>query len=300
MKIVSKKFLLPTLFAGLAVTQQAFAADAQELEINHPIAMAQFVTPGMLEYEVAGVVGNLSGAVVDDVDFYKFYAQEGDVVTVDIDGGIGGARSIDTEIAVFSDGPTFKKIAANDDARSLDEGSTSRRDSRIENIRLDASGVYYVAVAHWGKRFVTGGDVYGSTGENGDYTLVLSGVTGAPQVLHINIDIKPGVENVSPLNPKAKGRVPVALLSQDGFDPANVIISSLTFGHDGDELSLEKCNKGSADFNGDGVKDLICHFDNQTAGFQNGDQEGLLKGELEDGTPIAGRGLLKVVGGKSD
>ena len=292
-------FLICVLLAGLMVSQQVFAADAEEQEANHPIAMAQFITPGLSEYEVSAVIGNLSGAVVDDVDFYKFFGQEGDVVTIDIDGGWGGARDVDTEIAVFGDGPTFKKWRGNDDA-SIDPGSSSRRDARVENFVLPSTGVYYVAVGHWSKRFVTGGNVYGSTGQNGDYMLVVSGVTGGPQVLHINIDVKPGVENVSPLNPKAKGRVPVALLSAEGFDPADVDISSLTFGHDGDEDSLEKCNKGSADFNKDGIKELICHFDNRTASFRKGDIEGVLKGKLQDGTPIEGRGLLKVVGEKAD
>ena len=309
MKIAPKNSFLPVLFIGnlfltivftcLIVSQQAFAADAVEQEVNHPIVMGQFITPGMLEYEVAGVVGSLSGSVEEDVDFYKFYGQKGDVVTVDIDGGWGGARNIDTRLTVFGDGPTFRRLATNDDAR-VDEGSTSSKDARIENIVLQESGVYYVAVSYFGVRFATGGTSSGRTGQNGDYMLVLSGVTGAPQVLHISIDVKPGVENVSPLNPKSNGRVPVALLSGENFDPADVDVSSLTFGHDGDEASLEKCNKGSADFNKDGVKDLVCHFDNRTASFRKGDEEGLLKGKLKDGTLIAGRGLLKVVGEKAN
>ena len=309
MKIVPKKYFLPVLFignfvlsiliAGLVLSQQAIAADENEQETNHPITMAQFITPGLLEYEVSAVIGNLTGAVVDDVDFYKFFGQEGDVVTVDIDGGWGGVRSVDTEIAIFGDGPVFKKWRGNDDA-PVDEGSTSRRDARVENFVLPSTGVYYVGVGHWRKSFSTGGNVYGSTSQNGDYMLVVSGVTGGPQVLHINIDVKPGKENISPLNPKAKGRVPVALLSAENFDPADVDVNSLTFGHDSDEDSLEKCNKGSADFNKDGVKELICHFDNRTASFRKGDIEGVLKGKLKDGTLIEGRGLLKVVGEKAD
>ena len=298
MKIVSKKFFLPALFAGLVVTHQAVAVDTQEQEANHPIAMGQFITPGMMEYEVAAALGNVSGASVDDVDFYKFYGQQGDVVTVDIDGGIGGARSVDTVMAIFGDGPTFKRWRVNDDARSLDEGSSSRMDSRIENFALPETGVYYIGVANYGKRFATGGMVNGTRVSNGDYMLVVSGVTGA--VLHINIDVKPGVENISPLNPKARGKVPVALLSADNFDPADVDTDSLTFGHDGDEESLVKCNKGSADFNKDGMKELICHFDNPTAGFHRGDEEAVLKGKLKDGTLIEGHGLLKVVPEKAN
>jgi len=298
MKIVSKKFFLPALFASLVVSQQALAANAEEQEANHPIAMGQFITPGMMEYEVAAAIGNATGASVDDVDFYKFYGQQGDVVTVDIDGGIGGVRSVDTVLAVFGDGPNYKRWRTNDDARTLDPGSTSRMDARIDNFALPETGVYYIGVVNYGKSFATGGMVNGTRVSNGDYTLVVSGVSSA--VLHINIDVKPGVENISPLNPKARGNVPVALLSADNFNPADVDVNSLTFGHDGDEHSLEKCNKGSADFNKDGVKELICHFDNPTAGFHKGDEEGVLKGKLKDGTLIEGHGLLKVVPEKGD
>lgn len=311
MKIAPKQFFLPILFLGnlflailftyLIVSQEAFAADVVEQEVNHPIVMGQFITPGMLEYEVDGVIGNLSGPVVDDVDYYKFFGQEGDVVTLDIDGGYNaGARSVDTNMALFGEGPTFKRWRTNDDGRVKDEGSNSGWDSRILNFKLPSTGVYYVGVTNSGRNFATGGVVSGTRVSNGDYKLVISGVTGAPQVLHINIDVKPGKENISPLNPKAKGRVPVALLSAKDFNPADVDVSSLTFGHDGDEASLEKCNKGSADFNKDGVKELICHFDNQTASFRKGDEEGVLKGKLKDGTLIEGRGLLKVVGEKAN
>lgn len=310
MKIVPKKFFLPVLFignfvlsilfAGLVISQQAFAADAEELEANHPIAMAQFVTPGMEEYEVSGVIGNLSGSTVHDVDFYKFYGHEGDVVTVDIDGGWGGARSVDTRLTVFGDGPVFRRIATNDDA-PIDEGSVGRQDSRIRNIVLGSTGVYYVAVSHYRVRFSSGGYESGATSQNGDYMLVISGVSGAPAVLHFNINIKPGTDpdDLAPLNPKSKGRVPVALLSSDDFNPADVDVSTLTFGHDGDEDSLKKCHKPSEDLNNDGVNDMLCHFDNQTASFRKGDEEAQMRGELKDGTPIAARGLMKVVPAKN-
>ncbi len=297
MKIFIKKFCLSTLFTSLLISQQAFAANAMEEESNHPIVMAQFITPGMVEFEVSAVLGNLTGSAVEDVDFFKFYGHQGDVVTVDIDGGIGGARSVDTVMAIFGEGPTFKRWRVNDDA-PIDPGSQSRMDSRIENFALPTTGVYYVGVVNYGRSFSTGGVVNGTRVANGDYMLVVSGVSSS--VLHINIDVKPGTENISPLNPKARGRVPVALLSADNFNPADVDVDSLTFGHDGDEASLEKCNKGSADFNKDGVKELICHFDNQTASFRKGDEEAVLKGKLKDGTLIEGRGLLKVVGEKAN
>jgi hypothetical protein len=128
---------------------------------------------------------------------------------------------------------------------------------------------------------------------NGDYTLVISGVSSP--VLHINIDIKPGNgESAAPMNPKAKGKIPVALLGSRDFSVMDVDTASLTFGHTGDEASLSKCS-GREDVNDDGTLDLICHFENQLAAFQPTDEEGILKGRLDDGRLFEGRGLLKVV-----
>ena len=57
--------------------------------------------------EVTGVIGNLTGAAVLDTDYYTFSGKEGDVVTVDIDGGMGGARNVDTILGLFGPGPAF-------------------------------------------------------------------------------------------------------------------------------------------------------------------------------------------------
>lgn len=112
--------------------------------------------------------------------------------------------------------------------------------------------------------------------------------------------MKPGNDKRSPLNPRAKGVVPVAILSGKDFNAMDVDTASLTFGHSGDEFSLERCNKFGRDANHDGKKDLVCHFSNRAAGFVKGDLEAVLKGKLNTGTLIEGRGLLKVVPEKAD
>jgi len=213
-------------------------------------------------------------------------------VTIDIDHGMGGRKSVDTILAVFGDAPDFHLLRMNDDSYPVDEGSISGYDSRIVDFVLPATGTYYVGVSHYPRFFREGGIAASSSPRNGDYQLVISGVTDP--ILHISISVKPGNREMAPLNPKSRGDVPVALLSGDEFNPADVDESSLTFGHSGDELSLERCNK-AADFNKDGVKDLVCHFDNQAASFEYTDLEGVLKGSLKNGKRIEGRGLLKVV-----
>jgi hypothetical protein len=292
------------LAAVLGLTAVPGIAQAvSEIEANDPIASAQHLTI-VVEHgqpkggaTAEGVLGNLAGTPVRDLDFYVFRGQAGDVVTVDIDGGIGGARSVDTILGIFGPGPTYTLLRQNDDAGSpLDEGSISAYDSRIDNFTLPATGEYTVGVSSYPRRFATGGTTSSTTlngRSNGDYTLVISGVSSP--VLHINIDIKPGNgESAAPMNPKAKGKIPVALLGSRDFSVMDVDTASLTFGHTGDEASLSKCS-GREDVNDDGTLDLICHFENQLAAFQPTDEEGILKGRLDDGRLFEGRGLLKVV-----
>lgn len=105
-------------------------------------------------------------------------------------------------------------------------------------------------------------------------------------IVDVTIDVKPGSDPNS-INVKSQGNIPVAILSHAGFDaPSQVDVASLTFGRTGDEKSLNKCNSSPEDANGDGLLDLVCHFDTQLSGFQAGDTVGTLNGRLLDGTPF--------------
>jgi hypothetical protein len=266
-------------------------AAAQRLTIN---ADAAGTTGGA---SVQGVLGNLSGSAVADLDFYSFYGRAGDVVTIDIDGGIGGARSVDTILAIFGPAPQYAKKRENDDASSpVDEGSTSRMDSRIDNFTLDVDGVYTIGVSSWPRFFNDGGTLTSTSlnsRSNGDYTLNITGVS-LPMVF-ISIEIKPGSGERAPINPKAKGVVPVALLGSSRFNALAVKRDSLRFGTTGYESSWLRCAKEGEDVNSDGYLDLVCHFDNRLTKFVKGDLEGILRGETGDGYQLEGRGLLKVV-----
>ena len=131
-------------------------------------------------------------------------------------------------------------------------------------------------------------------------------------VLPIDIDIKPGSDPNS-INRKSKGRIPVAILSASStpliigatstppfIAPDEVDRSSLTFGRTGDEESLASLGYGAPncsveDVNGDGLPDLVCHFNTQEAGFQKGDTEGILRGRTFDGLLIEGRDAVRIV-----
>jgi hypothetical protein len=282
----------------------AAAQAVDEIEPNHPIGSAQPLTIAPVAggekggATVSGVIGNLSGAAVGDVDFYSFYGQEGDVVTVDIDGGMGGARNVDTVVAVFGAGPSYKKLRENDDAGTpLDAGSSHRYDSRIDNFLLPATGTYTIGVSSYPRRFNDGGGLTSSSlggYSNGDYTLIVSGVS--PPMLQINIDIKPGSgDSPAPINPRSKGKIPVALLSSADFTAVTVRVDSLRFGPTGNEASPSHCGHSGEDVNGDGRLDLVCHFENQKAAFSPSDEEGIVKGMTDTGRAFEGRGRLKVI-----
>lgn len=293
---------------------------------NDSLATAQALTvvngtAGNGTAEVTGTIGSTtySVAAVPDVDFYSFAASQGDILTIDIGGGIkdGGPtnpiRSVDTVIALFSADGTM--LYLNDDADAIDLNSIATNDSTILNAVLPATGTYFVGVVGTGIQsmhlFSDGGVVTGpSTADpntgNGSYTLTISGVTTpvvdtppapppAPLVQQINIDIRPRHPGVARIYPHSDDMVNVALLSADGFDALKVDRSSLTFGADGSERSLYRCHNEGFDVNRDGKKDLVCRFKIKAAGFDVGDVEGVLKGNTVDGKPIEGHAPLKIV-----
>ena len=114
------------------------------------------------------------------------------------------------------------------------------------------------------------------------------------QTMTVTIDIKPG-EGPAPINTKSKGTIPVAVLSSPTFDAvAQVDQTSLTFGHSGSEKSLAFCS-GPQDVNGDGLLDLVCHFDTQSTRFQMGDTKGILGGKILGGNTITGSDAVLIV-----
>src|SRR3990172_821559 len=128
-------------------------------------------------------------------------------------------------------------------------------------------------------------------------------LTAASPVRDVEIDIKPGSFPNS-INPESRGKVPVAILSSPGFDATSqVSASTLTFGRPGNEQSLAFC-QGSRDddddeqfedVNGDGLPDLVCHFFTRMAVFQAGDTEGILRGQLLDGSLIKGTDSVRII-----
>ena len=298
-----RKLVMGAILAALWPSAAALAA--AEMEPNDVIGSAQALDIGTNgTAAVDGVIGVTSGTATNDVDFYSFEGKEGDVVVVDIDGGMkaaGQGRSVDTLLAIFGPGPAFKKLRENDDGGSpVDEGSVHAYDARIVYFRLPATATYTVGVSSYPRSFRDGGvlasnSVTTSTA-NGSYRLIISGVT--PPVQQINIDIKPGNDDHAPVNPKSRGVVPVALLGSAEFDALAIDPDSLTFGATGNESSLRRCHMQGEDVNGDGRPDVVCQFENQDARFTPGDLEGIVRGKTAAGRNFEGRAPIKVVPAK--
>jgi 6-phosphogluconolactonase (cycloisomerase 2 family) len=137
-----------------------------------------------------------------------------------------------------------------------------------------------------------------STGSLFSYLTSLAAFPSKSCGITVDIDIKPG-SSPAPINPKSHGKIPVAILSSPTFNAtAQIEQRSLTFGRTGDEPSLVVCDAVSEHVNGDGLPDLVCHFDTQTAAFQKGDTQGTLKGKTKTGIPLFGVDSIRIVPGK--
>lgn len=107
----------------------------------------------------------------------------------------------------------------------------------------------------------------------------------------VSIDIKPG-SSTNPINLKAKGVIPVAILSSATFDATQVVVSSVCFG-DAENASQRDCTEAHGkghpeDVNGDGRPDLVFHFNTQQTGIDAGDTQACLTGETKGGEAIQG------------
>jgi hypothetical protein len=126
--------------------------------------------------------------------------------------------------------------------------------------------------------------------------------------IEVPIDIKPGSDD-NPIRIDGKGMIPVAVLSTASFDAADIDCETLTFGRTGDEPSLSRRGARAVpqcaleDVDGDGLADLVCHFETSSCGFFGDESEGILRGVTVAGDPFEGRDIVAFVpkaGSKSD
>lgn len=271
---MNKERIIRRTLLALALTAFGASSMAQvtEQEPNHPLtaANADRLKLSGSSISVRGTVGKLG--TVTDVDFFAFDVQANDTVKVDIK-----SEGFNTWVWLFD--PAWKRVSWGfNELAAFPAGAKA--------------GKWVVGISADPTLMFDNGIFRGPASSGGAYTFTL---TVESAELHILLDIKPGSASVAPINPKAKGAVPVALLSSKDFNALDVDVSTLTFGRAGTEKSFRRCGKDGEDVNADGLPDLVCHFDNEVAAFQRGDSVGVAKGKTKDGKAFKGTGDLKVV-----
>jgi len=234
-----------------------------------------------------------------DVDFYSFFASEGDKIVLNIDEGIGGTKSIDTKLGLFGPAPGYLKLTENDSA-SDDDGDGVMKDPRIDGFSVPADGVYTVVVTGRAAMYVNGGEIMGGAAGDGNYLLKITGVSAPATVVDIAISPekkkRKKKHKAAKIDLKKKKKVKVAILGSKDFPVSEIETSSLTFGAVGNEKTLHKCKSRTKDFNRDGEPDLECAFSLRHSGFSKHSLEGVLNGQTSDGRSFSGADLVDVKG----
>lgn len=290
-----RRTLIAMALAAMGISGTALAE--QEVEPND-----NFNQPQNLQIGSGGavtVLGTIQNANPQspDFDFYSFEGRKDEVITVDIDGTTGGLDAVlhlfdpDGEMRLYS----IYTDPADQGSTPVPDGFGETLDPMIQQFSLDKTGVWKIAVTAY-PTIMMDGSFFMQADTNGSYTLIVSVLRPTTTTEQVHIEIKPGSKQRAPTNPKAKGEIPVALLSNvdTGFDPFQVDESSLRFGRTGTEASFVRCLKAGKDFNGDGRLDRVCHFDNEKSGFTWRDTIGTVTG-TRGGKSFEGRGDLKVV-----
>ncbi len=172
----------------------------------------------------------------------------------------------------------------------IDQGTTPLANGSLPNGGARSFQLSHIAVSQ-------GDFLYFIVHPNGDNRCDSTGLdvtitlTGRP----IAIDIKPGSFPNS-INPRSKGRLPVAILTTVAFDAATVDPATVRFGVAGTEAA--PVHSVLEDVDGDGDTDMILHFKTQDTGIQCGDTSAFLMGETISGQAIEGSDSINTVGCK--
>jgi hypothetical protein len=176
-----------------------------------------------------------------------------------------------------------------------DEDVAGLDESSLALYRYDGTTGAWVALAD-GANDPAANTVSGTLAET---AIVAAFGAPATEAVEVTIDVKPGSDS-NPVNPKARGVIPVAVLKTADFDPADVTVSSLRFGDSEDVeagLGAAAVHGGHAeDVDGDGDLDLVVHFDARTAGFDGDETVAVLVGETTAGTALVGEDAVVTVG----
>lgn len=116
--------------------------------------------------------------------------------------------------------------------------------------------------------------------------------TTPDSALSVSIDIKPGSDPNS-INPQSRGVIPVALLSSETFDAAEVDPETVEFG--ANDTTTHAVHYALEDINEDGLEDYIFHFITGLTGIDCESETAVLTGQTGAGE-IRGEDTVRPVG----
>ena len=133
-------------------------------------------------------------------------------------------------------------------------------------------------------------DIHNFTGPTAfDYQATVS----FDPVLEVALDIKPD-DPVNNINPRSKGRIPVAVLTTGSFDAASLDTETLRFGKTW--IEAVPAHFALEDVDGDGDIDLMLHFKTQETGVSCGDTAAILTGATVTVEAVTGSDVINTVG----
>jgi hypothetical protein len=298
-RIFRRSIAAVAISGAFALSGTALAVD--EAEQNHPIPSAQVLAKsGDLSVVTGGAsitgeiseIRNAANVRVPDLDFFSFYARAGDILNISIDSKSSANGFFVPMLTVLSGTPpSYTNLR--------EQMGTLTVNPKIENFLVKETGIHVVAVSGVPCMLTATGAtcksmIVGSTAL-GRYSMSIT--PAVPPALQVEINIKPGSGETAPMNPKSKGNIPVALISnaqEKFYANQDVDVSSLRFGATGEEESLRRCDTAGVDVDGDGVLDMVCHFETEKAHFAEDSLEGVLLGKVKSGRAIEGHGRLKI------
>jgi hypothetical protein len=111
----------------------------------------------------------------------------------------------------------------------------------------------------------------------------------------VTIDIKPG-SDTNCLNINGHGVIPVAVLSDETFDAADIDVTTVSFGGLDVRVRGNKWPLCSLeDVTNDGLNDLVCQFQDDPENWDVGEDDATLTGETIDGQAISGTDSICIV-----
>jgi len=126
-------------------------------------------------------------------------------------------------------------------------------------------------------------------------TLSVDYVRVEVMAVNVNIDIKPG-SFPNAIKLQDTGNIPVAIFSTSTFDAANIDVATLELNGAGVRIVNGKGLQYSFDdVNGDGLMDLVVHFDRGTLELTVGDTSATVTGTTQDGRQIQGTDSVVVI-----